>query len=71
MSYNVLNDQSGGSAEDRRNEADRILDMFRETHVLGALAKHERDFIDQVSRGFPISVNQLFWLRDLKTRCLE
>lgn len=71
MPFHSLNTDSGGSDEDRRNEATRILTMFQDFNVLGHLSKKEREFVDKMAQGFAVSVNQLFWLREIKTRILE
>ena len=70
MGYHSLSTDSGGTPEDRRNEADRVLDLFREEHVLGKLSAKEKEFVDKLARGYPVSVPQLFYLRDIKDRYL-
>jgi hypothetical protein len=70
MSYHDLSECTL-SADERRIEADRILEMFG----IGALdtndcSQTERDFIFQLGDGRPVSVKQLFWLRDIKDRVL-
>ena len=71
MSYSSLNTDLGMTDEVRRNEATRILVMFQDFDALGKLSKKEHDFVDRMAQGFPVSANQLLYLRDLKTRCIE
>jgi len=71
MAFHSLNDDSGGTADDRRAEAWRILEIFKDCNVLGQLSKKERDFVDKIAQGFSVSVSQLFWLRELKTKTCE
>jgi hypothetical protein len=71
MAFNQLNDDSGGTAEDRRAEAWRILEILKDCHALGQLTHNERQFVDKVAQGFSISVNQLFYLREIKARTCE
>ena len=46
------------------------MDMFREEHVLGKLSAKEKEFVDKLARGYPVSVPQLFWARDIKGRLI-
>jgi hypothetical protein len=73
MAYHPLTRDSGGTPEDRRSEASRILKMFVESGFdLDELAPNERRFMDQMldNELQPISTKQLFWLRDLKEKLL-
>lgn len=69
MAYHSLSTESGGDGDDRRAEADRIL------KILGAcdsslFSDAERAFVIGRRRG-PVSVKQLFWLRDIKSKYAE
>lgn len=66
MSYHDL---SGSTLtnDERRAEATRIVIML--VDVTGK-AQHEHDFIRKMSQPGPVSVKQLFWLRDLKDKYL-
>jgi len=73
MSYHPLANDTGGTADDRRVEADRILKIFRDTNLDAEdLSETEARFvaeqIDHPER--PVSPKQLFWLRDIKDRYL-
>lgn len=70
MGYHPLSDL-GMTADERRSEAWRILEMFWEFGALGNLTCKEREFIDKMAQGFPVSDGQLCWLRDLKARHIE
>ena len=70
MSYHSLSD-SGMSADEMRQEADRILDVFRDTGVIRELEGKDRVFVDKMAQGFPVTTGQLFFLRDLKTKYCE
>lgn len=67
MSYHDL---SGSTLTDdeRRAEADRILEMIKGNRDLLTLV--ETGFVDKVARGGPVSIKILFWLRDIKDRIL-
>jgi hypothetical protein len=70
MGYHSLSD-SGGDEDSRRVEASRILELMTDLHVLGQLNAKERNFVDKMAQGFPVTPGQLFWLRDLKTKICE
>lgn len=65
MSYHDLSSCTL-SADERRAEADRIVGMLE--GCLEQMTPNESDFIERVSDGIPISVKQLFWLRDIKDK---
>ena len=71
MSYHPLANDTGGTAEDRRAEATRILNMLEEID-LDETAPNERRFLDKMFADDrqPISPKQIFWLRDLKEKLL-
>jgi hypothetical protein len=68
VAYHPLTKDSGSDADNRRAEADRILKML--TPHFEELAPNEKQFVGDVKRGFPVTVKQLFWLRDLKDKVL-
>jgi hypothetical protein len=72
MAYHPLTNETGGTAEDRRNEADRILKIMDDADLdtLG-MKQHERDFVDQMVGDSDVSPKQLFWLRDLKAKYVD
>lgn len=61
MSYHDLSECTLDDNE-RRAEATRICMML--VDVTGK-SQHEHEFIQKISRPGPVSVKQLFWLRDL------
>ncbi len=70
MSNDLFNQSSGGTAEDRRAEADRICAMLGDD--LELMEPREQQFvqslIDDESR--PVTPKMLFWLRDIKDKYL-
>jgi hypothetical protein len=66
MSYHDLSECTL-TADERRAEADRIVKRLAdETERMNP---NEAKFIEQVGDGFsPVSVKQLFWLRDLNDK---
>lgn len=71
MPFHSLSDDSGGTAEDRRAEAWRILEILREFKALGKLTEIERAFVNKTAQGFPVSPKQIFWLREIKDRVID
>ncbi len=74
MTYHPLANDTGGTADDRRSEADRILKIMVENDLdVGSCTPAEEKFLtemlDDDSRR-PISPKQLFWLRDIKDKYL-
>ena len=67
MSYHDL---SSCTLDDdqRREEADRILKMLE--GEADNLTTKEQDFMEQMQDGGPVSVKQLFWMRDIKDKYL-
>lgn len=65
MSYNDLS-ESSLSADERRAEADRLTVIIG--NIQDQLTKTELDFVKRCRDGFPISVKQLFWLRDINSK---
>ena len=64
MSYHDLS-ESTLTDDERRAEATRIV--LRLVDVTGK-TQHEHDFIRKMSLPGPVSVKQLFWLRDLNEK---
>ena len=71
MAYHSLANETGGTADDRRAEADRIISMLISNRVYDALTEKESEFVQRVENNVPISPKQLFWLRDIKSKYLE
>jgi len=67
MSYHDLSSCTL-DADERRSEADRIVRML--DGYLEQMTPTESGFIERVGDGIPVSVKQLFWLRDLKDKYL-
>lgn len=55
---------TGGNADDRRAEADRILKIIEDD--IERLTSKQQEFIEQMCMGLPVSGKQLLWLRDIK-----
>jgi hypothetical protein len=69
MAYHPLANDTGGSPEDRRNEADRILKILEDVDAVQFTTKEDQ-FIGQIRDDVPVSPKQLFWLRDIKDKYL-
>lgn len=67
MSYHDLSECTL-TDDERRAEATRIVLMLAD--VTGK-SQHEHEFIQKMCRSGPVSVKQLFWLRDLKGKYAE
>ena len=71
MRYHALANDTGGTADDRRSEADRILNMIVGHLTPEELTGKEADFVASIMDGnVPVSPKQLFWLRDIKDKYL-
>ena len=73
MAYHPLANDTGGTADDRRAEAARILKIFVENdlHAAGLTEREARfvaEMLDDPTQN--VSPKQLFWLRDLKDKYL-
>jgi hypothetical protein len=69
MTYHPLSNDTGGSADDRRAEASRILSILVNSGLdVDSLPERQANFIRQMldDETVPISPKQLFWLRDIK-----
>ena len=71
MAYGIAT-ESGGSPDDRRSEATRILKML-EGIDLGECTQAAQTFVEQMYDDLsqPVSTKQLFWLRDIKSKVLD
>lgn len=69
MAYHPLTNETGGSPDDRRSEADRLLKLLDEVDVMQFTANEDR-FLGQMREDGPVSPKQLFWLRDIKDKYL-
>jgi len=66
MSYNDLS-ESTLTPQERRQEASRIVDRIQD--CLNQMTPGERRFVESMGCDFaPVSVKQLFWLRDLSEK---
>ena len=63
MTYHFLSQDSGSDDSRRREEASQLVSML-EDH-LEELTPSQREFVERMSEGGPVTVKQLFWLRDL------
>ena len=70
MAYHPLANDTGGTADDRRAEADRILKMLYDHDAFDDMTAKEQEFINDMDNG-PVTPKQLFWLRDIKSKYLE
>lgn len=70
MSYHPLANDTGGTADDRRNEASRIIQILSEGIEFNDMLQKEQDFVGQMQMGSIVSPKQLFWLRDIKDKYL-
>lgn len=61
--------ESGSTAEQRYDEAQRIVEMLTGVDV-DKFSQQEIDFIHQIENAKTVSPKQLFWLRDIKDKCL-
>lgn len=70
MAY-VGND-TGGTADDRRAEADRLLKMLGDVmqRCPIEMTRGELNFVEQMDSNCAVSPKQLFWLRDIKDKYL-
>ena len=71
MAYHPLANDTGGTAEDRRDEADRIIQILSEHIDFESMEFKEQKFVGQMQDGGRVSPKQLFWLRDIKDKYLE
>jgi hypothetical protein len=67
MSYHDLSSCTL-NADERREEANRLVNMIND-EVSDQLTEKEAGFLAQMEDG-PVSVKQLFWLRDIKDKYL-
>lgn len=70
MAYHPLANETGGTADDRRAEADRIISMLIHAGCYNQMTEKESDFVQRIESNVPVSPKQLFWLRDIKDKYL-
>ena len=70
MVYHPLANDTGGTADDRRSEADRIIQILSEHIDFETMQANEQKFVGQMQEGGAVSPKQLFWLRDIKEKYL-
>jgi len=71
MAYHPLATESGGTADDRRAEATRILKILADVSPDEFTGK-ETEFLDEMEdNNRPVSAKQLYWLRDIKAKYAE
>jgi hypothetical protein len=73
MAYHPLTNDTGGTADDRRAEASRILSILSKNGVdSSVMSPREQGFYEQMAddETQPVSPKQLFWLRDIKDKYL-
>lgn len=63
MTYHPLSNDSASDDSRRREEAAPLLTIL-EDH-LEELTPSQREFVEKIGEGGPVSVKQIFWLRDL------
>ena len=68
MTYNVFDDSSCTlTSFERRQEASRIVNRIQD--CVDQMTPAERRFVESMGCDFaPVSVKQLFWLRDLNEK---
>ena len=64
-----LGNESTQTPDERRAEADRIINIF--DGYRDEMTLKENEFIDQMDNPSPVSPKQLFWLRDIKAKYCE
>lgn len=69
MSYHDLSECTL-SPDERRKEADEILEMYGIGALGDSFTDSERRFLATMADGGYVSVKQLFWLRDIKDKYL-
>lgn len=71
MAYHELTKESGGTADDRRSEASRLMKII-EGFEWDDMTSAEITFLNEMEENDtrPVSTKQLFWLRDIKDKYL-
>lgn len=52
--------------DERRAEADRLVKIVEDD--MERMSSTERGFVERMAEGGPVSVKQLFWLRDIRDK---
>jgi hypothetical protein len=64
-----LQGETGGTDQDRNNEAERIVQMLEDE--IPRMHPNEAEFVQSLIDGDrPVSPRMLFWLRDIKDKYL-
>ena len=74
MPYHKLTQDSGGDADSRRAEADRILNILAADSIMEKdLLQEQREFLRKMfsDRRQGITTKQLFYLRDIKSAYVD
>lgn len=69
MAYHNLANDSGSDDARRREEAADILKILDD--FIEQMTPREQSFVEQMSEGGPVTVKQIFYLRDLKGKYAE
>jgi hypothetical protein len=73
MPITIRREETGGNADERRAEANRILKIIRDAGVgVEDMTQKDAEFFDKVEdETVEITPKMLFWLRDIKERYAE
>jgi hypothetical protein len=63
MTYHPLANNSGSDDSRRREEAAQLVSLLSDH--LEELSPSQRNFVEEMGEGGPVSVKQLYFLRDL------
>lgn len=69
----ALFQESGGSNQDRIDEAQKLIDRLYDTYNNGELTNNESQFVESIESRLQqnnpyISPKQIFWLRDIASK---
>ena len=72
MPLTIRREETGGNADDRRAEVNRILKMFRDADIgVEDLTQKDAEFFENIEdETTEISPKMVFWARDLVERYL-
>jgi hypothetical protein len=71
MTYHDLSTDSGSTSLERKEEAKRIIDIITDCVDISSMTTKESDFISDMIDATEVSVKQLFWLRDIKSKYVD
>jgi hypothetical protein len=63
MTYHPLANDSGSDDSRRREEAADLVSKLED--YLEELTPSQRSFVEQMGEGGPVTVKQIFWLRNI------